>query len=298
MAAGGEGELELRHQLGSELRRLREQAGLSGRTLAGQVGISQSKLSRIESGSALPTLPEISKWASATSASPETSVALRLLADAAYTGVTPFGDALRAGHLQAQIGELEAASRLILGYQPSVVPGLLQTAAYTQRVLTLFRPDRPKHEIAADALERGNRQAVLFDPEHQFKFLIAEAALRYLPGPGAAAIIPAQIDRIASVSTLENVEIGLIPLDAEALTYAPSGFQVFERADAESHARVRLELVHAIVEPRLDHEVQQYRDQWTTLSKSALPAAGAAGRQLLEKISDEMRKLARRKSEK
>ncbi|MGW4247460.1 helix-turn-helix domain-containing protein, partial [Nocardia sp. NPDC004722] len=39
-----------RQQLGAELRRLRDIAGISGRELAKRVGISQSTLSRIEAG--------------------------------------------------------------------------------------------------------------------------------------------------------------------------------------------------------------------------------------------------------
>ena len=65
----------LRQQLGAQLHRLRDLAGVSGRELAPQVGISQSTLARIEAGDRAPSLPEVIAWCIATSA-PE-GVALR-----------------------------------------------------------------------------------------------------------------------------------------------------------------------------------------------------------------------------
>ena len=54
-----------RERLATELRRLRDQAGISGRDLAHRVGISQSKVSRIESGTVIPSLPEVTAWGEA-----------------------------------------------------------------------------------------------------------------------------------------------------------------------------------------------------------------------------------------
>src|ERR1700722_11408093 len=90
-----------RQRLGAELRRLREQAGWSGRQLAEQVGISQSKISRIESGATVPKKPEGNAGAAAVNAPPGAVEQLLILTDAAYTEVHPWDIALRhRPHLQ------------------------------------------------------------------------------------------------------------------------------------------------------------------------------------------------------
>jgi transcriptional regulator with XRE-family HTH domain len=55
-----------------ELHRARDLAGLSGRELAQRIGISQSKVSRIESGAVIPTAAEVTAWAEASGAPSQT----------------------------------------------------------------------------------------------------------------------------------------------------------------------------------------------------------------------------------
>src|SRR5688572_16411052 len=68
-----------RRQLGAELQRLRTQAGLSGRTLARRLGLSQSKISRIELGTSLPTTNDVAAWAEAVGARTDAREHLLLL---------------------------------------------------------------------------------------------------------------------------------------------------------------------------------------------------------------------------
>jgi hypothetical protein len=106
------------------------------------------------------------------------------LADAAYTEVHPWDVAMRGhSHLQDDIQEIESRSRAVLVYEPTLVPGLLQTAEFARRVFTLFEPAYPEHVIPGVTAGRVERQAALFDPARQFGFLDTEAALRLRPGP-------------------------------------------------------------------------------------------------------------------
>jgi transcriptional regulator with XRE-family HTH domain len=279
--------LRKRRQLGGELRRLREQAGLSGRELAGLVGISQSKVSRIESGTTIPTVPEVDSWATATRAAGSAAEVLRMMTDAAYTEVHPWDDAMRErAHLQDSIQELENASGLKMIYEPLVVPGLLQTAEYARRLFTIFEPPYAERDIPAVVAGRLDRQTALFDPARRFEFLITEAALRFRPGPASMTV--AQLDRIASLSTLENVEIGLIPLDAAVLTHVPHGFVIFEPADDGPDALVLVETVHANLTVSAAGHVALYRRQWSLLRESAV--FGAAARDLLAAVAPTARR--------
>ncbi|HET6286617.1 MAG TPA: helix-turn-helix transcriptional regulator, partial [Amycolatopsis sp.] len=76
-----------RTRLGRDLRALREMAGLSGRELAALVKISQSKVSRIESALAVPTLPEVARWCDVVGASDDRREMLITMTEAVFTEV-------------------------------------------------------------------------------------------------------------------------------------------------------------------------------------------------------------------
>lgn len=280
-----------RRRLSAELRRLREQAGLSGRQLAEQIGISQSKISRIESGTTMPTIPEVNAWAAAVGAPASTAEQLLMLTDAAYTEVHPWDSAMRGRiHLQDDIQEIENRAGTKLVYEPSVVPGLLQTAEYARRVFTIFEPTYAELDIPAVVAGRLDRQIALFDQSQRFGFLITEAALRLRIG--SPAMMASQLDRIGSLSTLENVSVGLIPHDAEAVTHVPHGFVVFEPAGGEKgDALVLVETVHANLTVNEPGHVALYRRQWSLLEQMAI--YDDAARELLATISADIRAVRR-----
>ena len=59
-----------RRRLATELRLLRDVNGITGRELARRIGISQSKMSRIEAGVALPSIAEVTAWTPASGVRP------------------------------------------------------------------------------------------------------------------------------------------------------------------------------------------------------------------------------------
>jgi transcriptional regulator with XRE-family HTH domain len=263
-------------RLGAELRRLRDQAGISGRDLAHRIGISQSKVSRIESGSATPSLPAVTAWAQAVGASGETVEMLVALTEAVFTEVHSWSATLPGrGHIQDNIQELELRAQETSTFQPSVVPGLLQTAEYARRVLTLFHPPDADNDIPAAVAARLDRQVALFEEARRFSFLITEAALRWRPGP--PRLLLAQLDRIASLLTLENVSIGLIPHRVEAVAPMTHGFVIFEkrgddsaRGDENHDSAVLVEVVHACLTVNDPESVALYRARWSLLKQMAL----------------------------
>jgi len=277
-----------RQRLGAELRRARELSGLSGRELAQRIGISQSKVSRVESGSALLSIPEVAAWASATRASSDVAGLLSALTEAAYTEVHNWGSMLRdRPHIQGDIQDLERRARKILTFQPSVVPGLLQTAEYARRVFTMFQPPYLEQEIPEVLGARLDRQTALFGDRQRFDFLITEAALRWRPGP--PALLQAQLDRISSLSTLDTVSVGVIPLSAEAVTNTSHGFVLFEMAEHdESDAMVLVETIHANLTVNDPESIALYRTRWSLLMQMAL--SGDEARAFLAVVASNLRK--------
>jgi transcriptional regulator with XRE-family HTH domain len=273
-----------REQLAAELRRLRDLAGVSGRDLAHRIGISQSKVSRIESGAIVPSLPEVTAWGKELGVSVETQGLLTSLTEAAYNQVHPWGSALRhGGNLQDDIQAEESTATRIHVFQPSVVPGLLQTAEYARRVIGMFHQQYTDRDPAAEVASRLDRQLALYDPKRHFDFLITEAALRWRPGP--AQILLAQLDRIASISTLDNVTVGLIPLTAEATTLTTHGFVIFE--GEERNAWITVETIHADMKVGAPEHMAIYRARWSLLRQMAL--FGDDAQEFLGKIAAELR---------
>jgi transcriptional regulator with XRE-family HTH domain len=257
-----------RQQLAADLRRLRDLSGVSGRELAQRIGISQSKVSRIESGAVVPSLPEVTAWGKELGVSVETQERLTALTETAYDEVHPWQEALRRrGNLQNTVQDLETTATRTCTFQPALVPGLLQTAEYARRVIAMFHRQYGGSDPAAEVAGRLERQLALYEEHRHFDFLITETALRWRPGPVALQL--AQLDRIASVSTLGNVSVGLVPLDVEATTLTTHNFVIYEGEEG-ADATVTVETIHADVSVDSAELVDLYRSRWSLLRQSAL----------------------------
>lgn len=275
-----------RQRLAAELRRLRDLAGISGRDLAQRMQISQSKVSRIESGATLPSLPEVMAWADAVGMA-ETSEWLTALTEAAFTEVHTWRAALqRQPHLQGEIQEWEARAQTSRTFQPSVVPGLLQTAEYARRTFQMSPVPYAQADIAAAVAGRLERQLSLFRDDKRFNFLITEAALRWCPGP-SKLMIP-QLDRIASLSTLDNVSIGLIPHRGQALTFMSHSFVIYDHQNDDLDTFVEVETIHANLIINDPGDVALYENRWSLLSQMAI--LDGQVRQLLAALAAEFDK--------
>lgn len=122
--------------------------------------------------------------------------------------------------LQRSLIDIEADTKYQRSHSPEILPGLVQTLDYARAILSkctavLGLPD----DSEATATARMQRQAVLDAPGHRFHLLIGEAALRRTVGDHA--VMAAQIRQLGDILTSrDNLEIGIIPLDAEFIGQA------------------------------------------------------------------------------
>jgi transcriptional regulator with XRE-family HTH domain len=278
-------EREQAQRLAGELRRLRDLSGLSGRELARRMGTSQSKVSRIELGTTIPSLPEVTAWASAIGASPGVHDSLVALAEAAFTEVQSWRDASRRRpHAQDEIRALESRTRMLRIFQPSVVPGMLQTAEYARRVFSFFPATLAESAIPAAVAGRLNRQLALYETDRKFSFLITEAALRWRPGP--PELMVAQLDRIVSVSTLDNVSVAVIPLGVQAVATLTHAFVIYE-GWAEQDTLVEVDTIHAQLFVKRQGDVALYRQRWERLTQMTI--VGEEAREFISGLSAGLR---------
>lgn len=261
----------IRRQLAAELVRLRGPARISGRRMAKLLGVSQATLSRIDHGlGPVPSSRQIEIWLDATHASEQERNRIGALVSAAHNETTPWPELLaeHRGNLQDEAARLEADAIRLRNFQPTVIAGLLQTAAYTRALLPLADLTGGL-DYEATLAGRVERQRVLYEPGRSFQFLIAEPVLSWSPGP---AVMPGQRDRLAQLAELPGVEVAVLPLSAAAAT-PWHGFNLYERSD--NTASVFLELIHRAELVTNPKDVQLYQSLWDRLWSASVTGADA-----------------------
>lgn len=253
----------VRRQLAAELAKLRAMSGRAGRAMG---PINQARVSRIESGKVLPSRTEVLQWLDVTVALPDERERVLAFVEAAHSETRPWADILDGrAHLQDEAQTRNAAAALIRNYQPTVVPGLLQTASYGRYVLEFGRTD-----VAAALAARLDRQQLLYEPDRRFEFLLAERVLRWEPGPGA---LLGQLEHLASVATLESVDLAVVP-ESAAVAMAWHNFVLRTPADG-GPPYVTTELVHGAQEISDPASVGIYMSLWDRLWEAAVVGSEA-----------------------
>lgn len=215
--------------LATRLRALRAHAGLSGKDLADANGWAQSKVSRIENGQQMPSADDITAWARACGAGQDAIDDLLARRDDARVWRATFRSRMRRGQAEVQesYNELVRNAALVRHFETVYVPGLLQVPEYARRALAEMIP---LHNLAVDDLDeavakRMQRQQMIYDPAKRFEFLLAEPVLRWLICP--AAVMRGQLDRLMTVTGLERVRFGILPMGTELATTPQNSFQIY-----------------------------------------------------------------------
>jgi transcriptional regulator with XRE-family HTH domain len=279
---------ERRAKLADELRRLRLRAGLSTYELGRRLGISQSKISKIENGRAAASIADVMAWADSTGAADNVTELAQRAEDAlteavAWRGALPDGDLAAKQH---DVMDLERSTNFLHAFQLGLVPGLLQTAAYSRAVFLAHEPADP-NAVGPAVAARMDRQDVLWDETRQFEFLIAEEALRWRPG--STEVMLSQIDRIRNIATLANVAIGIIPLDARPWVWHTHSFTLFEAVDG-GESLVHVEMLTAGLNVTSAEDVAAFQAALEKLRSIAV--FGAAADENLRSSLDELRSAA------
>lgn len=257
-----------RDRLRAELGRLRDLSGLGGRPMGQRLGVTQATISRIERGETLPAMPIVRGWLDAVvDAGVQLAAAERErileLAETLHGETQPWGELLGTdGHTQRHFLQREMLAVLTRNWQPTVVPGLLQTPEYARAVLSVGRTRNVEDAVA----KRIERQQVLHDPgPRRFEFLIAEHVLRW--PIGGETVLEVQRDRIVSLARLDTVDVAIVPTTA-APALAWHNFTLWTPEDGPRY--VTTELVHGAQELVDEATVQLYDELWSRLWGSAL----------------------------
>ncbi|MDA0636058.1 helix-turn-helix transcriptional regulator [Nonomuraea sp. MCN248] len=222
---------QARIDLGVQLRHLRESAHLSGKELAERLRWQPSKVSRLENARQTATEDDVVVWAQAVSAPPETTDELITQAIALVERHDGWKQRHRSGlaAIQEDLRDLEARTKLFRAFEPGILIGLLQTAEYARHVFgKVKRLYSAPDQIDAAVRVRMQRQEILYDRTRTFRFVVLEAALHTRLAP--VDVMRGQLDRLLAVSTLPNVEFGVIPFTQELPANPIHGFWIFNEA--------------------------------------------------------------------
>ncbi|WP_067604488.1 helix-turn-helix domain-containing protein [Nocardiopsis listeri] len=269
-----------RQEIGRNLRELRTGSGLTGSRLAALLGWSQPKVSRLETGRQCPSSADIRAWARVCGEEGAAEEIIGRLGTLESMYVE-WRIQERSGMQgpQAEVHSRDTTTRSRRVYECTIVPGLLQTEPYIRSVITKYARFRGVSTGTEEAVKkRLQRQEILYDRRKSFRFLILESVLhtRYIDQESMAE----QLDRLAVVSTLANVSLGIIPFD-QCVAFEPGhGFCLHD------DRLVTVETLSA--ELRLTHptEVAQYTRAFDLCSRSA--RFGRQARALLLRAIDSL----------
>lgn len=232
MSDGSFGPVVVRRRLGSELRRLRELAGLSLQQAAGASSISASKLSRLETGNSTAKLGDVRNLMTLYGVDDDgyRRRAERWVNEARSLGWWhPYSDAVSTD--LDQYISLEAESAKISHFSSPFIHGLLQVESYARAFLRAVLPTIAEDEIERLVEVRMRRQEVLTraagPPE--LHIIIDEAVL--LRVVGDVSVMAEQLEYLAEVS--RTVDLRVRSLDASPHIATLSPFTIFEPRESD-----------------------------------------------------------------
>jgi len=221
---------QARIELGARLRQLREDAKLSGKQLAARLGWQPSKVSRIENARQTASENDVLAWGQAVGAAPDVMEELLGVMATMDEQYNSWRQRHRGGLTASQenFRDLELGTRVFRVFEPGIVIGLLQTSEYARHIFTkVRRMYGGADEIDSAIRVRMQRQEVLYDPERTFHFIMPEAVLHYRLAP--PEVMRGQLDRLLAVTSLPNVEFGVLPFEAQLPSAPLNGYWIYDQ---------------------------------------------------------------------
>jgi transcriptional regulator with XRE-family HTH domain len=271
MNIAGSGPVVLRIVLGGELRRLRELADLTPQQVARELGVSESKISRLERGRNAFKQDDVADLLFLYGVSDETvrEELLSLARRANQPGWWHSYQDVLPQWFQPYVG-LEAAAQRIRTYEPHYIPGLLQSADYAAAVIALdgFREEELERRVTL----RRDRQRRFRDGALRLWAILDEAALRR--PVGGTDVMRRQLEELISATKLPNLTLQVTPFAAGGHT-ALNGFSILRFPDPQMTDVIYVEqLTNALYLDKRD-EVDAYLLAMERLSVMSASPAGS-----------------------
>ncbi|GAA1246153.1 MULTISPECIES: helix-turn-helix transcriptional regulator [Streptomyces] len=272
-----------RRRLGQELRRLRELKGMTAEEVAERLLVSQSKISRLENGRRSISQRDVRDLCGVYEVEDHRIVdsLMQMAKDSRQQGWWhSFGDIPYSVYIGL---ETDAASLRV--YDPQVVPGLLQTRAYAETLITGALPETMPTDIDKRVQVRLRRQERIAAPDNPLRLwtVLDESALRRVVG--SRAVMREQLEHLVEQSQLPHVTVQVIPFDMGAHPGLNGQYAILEFPDAADSSVVYIEGVTSDLYLEKANDVQKYSVMYEHLRAQALNVEQS--RQFIAKIAQD-----------
>jgi transcriptional regulator with XRE-family HTH domain len=272
--ATDEGPTLRRRRLGSELKRCREQAGLTQEQVSRHFEWHAAKVTRIETARVTVTPRDVKDLLVLYGVEDEEfREALIALARTSRerTWWTDYKDVMRAGNF---VG-LEAEAVWSRVWEPIILPGLLQTEGYMRALMRTGRKSDPTESLDRRIELRLRRQQRLTsDRPLNMWAVIDESAVRRLVG--GHEVMREQLQRLLDNGQLPNVNIQILPFDAGEHQFLGGSAAILEFPESTHSDVVYLEGLAGDYYEEQPAEVTLYREEFEQLTLKALDVNSSA----------------------
>ncbi|MFF4952737.1 helix-turn-helix domain-containing protein [Streptomyces chattanoogensis] len=259
-----------RRRLGQELRRLREDKGMTAEQVAERLLVSQSKISRLENGRRSISQRDVRDLCGVYEVDDHRIVdsLMQMAKDSRQQGWWhAFGDIPYSVYIGL---ETEAASLRV--YESLLVPGLLQTPGYAEAVIPGAVPELAPENLEKRIQVRMRRQERVNDPKRPLRLWVVldESALRRVVGNHL--IMREQLEHLVEMSNLPHVTVQVLPYDTGAHAGMSGTFSILEFDDASDSSVVYIEGVTSDLYLEKTNDVHKYTIMYEHLRAQALNA--------------------------
>jgi len=257
-------------RLGTELRKMREAAGLTAREAAERVGTTSAQMSHVEAGRTGVSEERLrsmaTHYACLDGALIDELVTMATERDKGwweeYRGILAHG--------ALDLAELEYRATRLRTFQGVYIPGLLQVESYTRALMAYGVPQPFPHLLEALVAFRLRRRHVLEgDSSPAYEAVIHEAALRTLAADRKVA--RDQLGFILEQSERPNVTVRVVPFTAEGFGGAGNSL-LYVYGPVPRLDTVQVDVLHGPILLDADSQVARYRallDKTLTFALSA-----------------------------
>jgi transcriptional regulator with XRE-family HTH domain len=257
--------------VGSMLRRLRTEKGITREEAAEAIRASAWKIHRLENGQVGYKDRDLVDLLGLYGITDQQEIAalLELAREANSPGWWfRYGDVVPPW-FRAYV-DLESAATLIRAYEGQLVPGLLQTADYARATIAgMLLPQAPD-EVERRVTLKLARQQILEDPDGPRLWAVVEEAALRRP-VGGTQVMRGQLERLIDATRLANVVLQVLPLSVAVHQAMTGAFSILRFADQELPDVVYVEqLTNAHYLDKLD-DVNQYLHVMDSISMRAAP---------------------------
>lgn len=268
-----------------ELRRLREDKGLTLQDVADRTGWSRARVSRIETGHTRPQHGDVADLLDIYGVpSPGRDALITLAREGRQRGWwTAYADVFTGSYVA-----LEDEAAEIRTWDAQLIHGLLQTEDYARAVIEAGRMLPDSTHVERRVAARKARQALLDRPDPPRLHAIFDEAVisRPIGGPRTMAD---QLGRLAAAAERPNISIQILPYEAGAHAGLDGRFTILSYPDPVDPDIAYVEGTMGDVYLESAEETEAHRDRFEKITAAALPLEESA-RLLADEAAKEQRR--------